>query len=100
MCYRLVRFLAVAYNGKHCILDLSLIDLLLIFPIWIVLYYFSIKSSDKLRNFSKLLRKYIFQVDLFKTSRTVAPLLGMDSIFDWKALPNSVQYSGHRSSPN
>ena len=24
----------VAYNGEHCILDLSLIDLLLIFFIW------------------------------------------------------------------
>ena len=34
LCDRLVRFLTVAYNGKHCILDLSLIDLLLIFSIW------------------------------------------------------------------
>ena len=29
--YRMVRFLTVTYSGKHCILDLSLIDLLLIF---------------------------------------------------------------------
>ena len=40
LCYWMVRFLKVAYNGKHCILDLLLIycilDLLLIyfFPIW------------------------------------------------------------------
>ena len=30
MCYRLVQFLMVAYNGKHYTLDVSLIDLLLI----------------------------------------------------------------------
>ena len=30
-CYWLVQFLMVAYNGKYCILDLSSVDLLLIF---------------------------------------------------------------------
>ena len=33
LCYRLIPFLTVAYNGKHCTMDLSLIDLVLIFPI-------------------------------------------------------------------
>ena len=27
LCYQLVRFSTVAYNSKHCVLDLSLIDL-------------------------------------------------------------------------
>ena len=31
LCYQLVRFFTVAYNGKYFTLDLSLIDLLLIF---------------------------------------------------------------------
>ena len=35
LCYWLVRFLAVDYSGKHCIFDLSPIDLLLIsYTIW------------------------------------------------------------------
>ena len=34
MCYRLAQFLTVTYNDKHCVLDLSLLDLLLIFFIW------------------------------------------------------------------
>ena len=32
-CHQLVGFLTVAYSGKHCILDLSFIDLQLIFSI-------------------------------------------------------------------
>ena len=45
LCDRLVRFLMAAYNGKHCILDLSLIDLLFIFSIWIC-HFDSVVSLD------------------------------------------------------
>ena len=41
LCYRLVRFLTVAYSGKHCILDLSLIYLLLSFCYLDVSFLFS-----------------------------------------------------------